>query len=89
MTDADDLRQDLLEAWDADDPATALKRAEQAPTTTPDDRRPRCPRDECGSVRVRSKPPNDSGLPPREHDTAFVCTACRHHFDEPEVPADE
>ena len=56
----------------------ALRRAEQAASATHEATMPRCP--ECHSVRIRYKPGGDQ---PHRTDSAYVCSACRHHFDQP------
>jgi hypothetical protein len=66
----------------ADTVAEALRLAEQAPAhdaDTTDDRE--CPR--CSSVRIKRK----TGVGSQQtHETAFVCTSCRTHFDDPTRP---
>ncbi len=79
---SDDVGEQLLETWGGDDPADALCRAQQAPTTTPDDELPRCP--ECQSVRLRARP----GTPhqqPEKRDTDYWCENCHTAVDDPEA----
>jgi len=66
----------------ADTVAEALRLAEQAPAhdaDTTDDRE--CPR--CSSVRIKRK----TGVSSQQtHETEWVCTSCRTHFDSAERP---
>jgi DNA-directed RNA polymerase subunit RPC12/RpoP len=66
----------------ADTVVEALRLAEQAPAhdaADTDDRE--CPR--CSSVRIRRK----TGVSSQQtHETEWVCTHCRTHFDDPTRP---
>jgi DNA-directed RNA polymerase subunit RPC12/RpoP len=85
--DIDSYAIDIPEAFVAAYPAAdtvveALRLAEQAPAhdaDTTDDRE--CPR--CSSVRIKRKTGVDSQ---QTHETEFVCTHCRTHFDSAERP---
>ena len=74
----------FLDDWGADTVPEALRKAEAAPSTTPDDERRRCPY--CGGCQVRTKP--DSYSSGHKRPEKFVCAkaGCRRHFDQ---PADE
>lgn len=50
-------------------------------SSTPDEKRKRCP--ECGSVNVVRK---SSGGTPREYDPDYTCGNCGDHFDNPAPP---
>jgi hypothetical protein len=71
---------DFLDTWGASTYEEALERAEQAPTTTPDDELPRCP--VCGTQRVYPRGTKGSAGQDRENDTDYVCSD-RHHFSNP------
>jgi len=78
-----DIPADFVAAYPAADTvAEALRLAEQAPAhdaDTTDDRE--CPR--CSSVRIRRK----TGVSSQQtHETEWVCTSCRTHFDSAERP---
>jgi len=73
---------DFLSTWGVSTYEEAFERAEQAPTTTPDDEIKRCPHADCLSQRIRRKPGYDDQ---HQIDTEYVCTACRRHFDDPIV----
>jgi len=70
---------DFLSTWGASSYEEAIKEAEQAPTTTPDEELPRCP--ECESQRIKSKTEKHDGQGAK--DGAYVCATCRNHFDDP------
>lgn len=70
---------DFLSTWGASSYEEAINRAEQAPTTTPAEELPRCP--ECQSQRIKHKTEKHDGQGAK--DGAYVCTACRNHFEEP------
>jgi len=72
--------EEFLDNWDASSVDEALKKAAQAPTTTPAEERPRCP--VCGTLRVSPRPTDTSDGPPQQHDGAYVCRE-RHYFDDP------
>jgi len=85
--DIDSYAIDIPEAFvraypDADTVVEALRLAEQAPAhdaADTDDRE--CPR--CSSVRIRRK----TGVSSQQtHETEWVCTSCRTHFDSAERP---
>jgi DNA-directed RNA polymerase subunit RPC12/RpoP len=72
----------FIEGFEGDTVAEKLRHAEQAPAhdaADTDDRE--CPR--CSSVRIKRKTGVDSQ---QTHQTEFVCTSCRTHFDDPERP---
>jgi hypothetical protein len=72
----------FLEGFDGDTVAEKLRAAEQAPAHDADTTADRtCPR--CSSVRIRRKTGVDSQ---QTHETDWVCTSCRTHFDDPEHP---
>jgi hypothetical protein len=71
---------DFLDTWGAATYTEALKKAEQAPTTTPEDELPRCP--VCGTQRVYPRGVKGSAGQAREYDSDYVCSE-RHHFDDP------
>ena len=72
--------EEFLENWDASSVDEALRKAAQAPTTTPAEERPRCP--VCGTLRVSPRPTDTSDGPPQQHDGAYVCRE-RHYFSDP------
>jgi len=74
----DDLRSTLLENWKGDTVQQCLRQAEQAASTTPRERRKRCPNPNCRSVRIRYKTGYDIE---HKRDGEYVCTDCREHFD--------
>lgn len=67
--------------------AGALKEAEQADTKTHAREFPRCPNEDCHSIRIRKKP----GHRTMDHkkDGAYKCTNCHEHFSEPAPPREE
>jgi len=78
-----EIPESFVEAYPAADTVVeALRLAEQAPAhdaDTTDDRE--CPR--CSSVRIKRK----TGVSSQQtHQTDWVCTSCRTHFDDPERP---
>lgn len=73
----------FLERYDADTYETALRCAEQQPSTTPRDRMPRCPNPECTSVRISRKAGVDMS---HAVESDYVCTRCREHFNEKMPP---
>jgi len=73
----DDLRKTLLENWEGDTVQECLQQAEQAASTTPIEKRKRCPNRNCRSVRIRRKPGYDIET---KRDGDWVCTDCREHF---------
>jgi DNA-directed RNA polymerase subunit RPC12/RpoP len=78
-----DIPEDFVAAYPAADTVVeALRLAEQAPAHDADDTDDReCPR--CSSVRIKVK----TGVSSQQtHQTEFVCTHCRTHFDDPERP---
>ena len=77
---ADVVPDDFLDTWGASTYEEALARAEQAPTTTPDEELPRCPT--CGTQRVYPRGTAETMGPPREHDAEYKC-ARGHRFDDP------
>ena len=75
----------FCEAYGADTIPEAIEIAEQAPSSTPDEERYRCP--ECGSQRIKTK----RQIQDMEHrvDTDYKCTNCLAHFDERAPPLSE
>jgi predicted RNA-binding Zn-ribbon protein involved in translation (DUF1610 family) len=65
-------------AWGADSIPEALRRAEQAPSTTVASDRGYCP--DCGSVRIAEKPSDNTAQRRRED---YECHHCGAHFDQP------
>ena len=63
-----------------------LRRRQRQHSTTPNEKRKRCP--ECGYAAVISKVPGSDGMggAPREVDTAYRCGYCQSHFDNPVSP---
>lgn len=72
----DDLS--FLDDWDADTVEEALRKSEEAPSTTPESEFDRCPF--CDSIRVRTKRQNRSMSHRRPE--KYKCTN-GHHFDKP------
>jgi len=66
---------------DCESARAALRRAEQAPSTTDTDTLPRCPAAGCGSIKIQHKPGVVRQSNQRDGD--FVCNECGHHFDTP------
>ena len=77
---ADVVPDDFLDTWGASTYEEALARAEQAPTTTPDEELPRCPT--CGTQRVYPRGTADTMGPPSQYDSEYKC-ARGHRFDDP------
>jgi hypothetical protein len=74
----DDLPEQVdAEVETVDDAVAYLHR--QGESTTPDEEQPKC--NVCLSKRVRSKPTD--GAAHNAKDGEWVCTDCRHHFDDP------
>lgn len=72
----DDLRSTLLENWQGDTVQQCLNQAEQAASTTPRERRKRCPA--CGSIRVQIRPGYDMR---HRTPTQYKCDNCSEAFD--------
>lgn len=68
---------------DADDYSDALAKAEQMASTTPIERRKRCPAPDCETVRII---PKYGGDQPHKVDSNYVCSRCREHFDTARPP---
>lgn len=60
-----------------------LRRRQHQRSTTPDEKRKRCP--DCGSVDVSRKTAGMGGAP-RKNAAAYRCGSCQHHFDNPAPP---
>jgi len=77
-----EIPEAFIEGFAGDTVAEKLRNAEQAPAhdaADTDDRE--CPR--CSSVRIKRK----TGVSSQQtHETEWVCTHCRTHFDDPTRP---
>lgn len=73
---------DFLSTWEASSYEEAIKEAERAETSTPPEKRKRCPHADCLSQRIRRKPGYDDQ---HQHHTEYKCTNCHRHFDNPIV----
>ena len=74
----------FVDDYDAETFEEALRKAEEATTTTPDSEQPRCP--DCGSKHIIQK---NSRKPCHNRiETNWKClkSNCLHHFDEPADP---
>lgn len=60
-----------------------LRRRQHQRSTTPAEKRKRCP--ECGSVDVIRKTGGMGGTP-RQNATTYRCGNCQRHFDNPAPP---
>jgi transposase-like protein len=70
-------------AWNATSIPEALRKAEKAPSTTPQSVEDKCP--ECGSCQVRAKQGNVTlGQKDQKIDTQYQCNGCGTHFDNTE-----
>jgi len=76
------IPDDFVDVWGGESVADALRIAEQAPTTTPDDERDRCPY--CDSVSIRRKRLKRDH--PQRKPGKMTCPHCSRHFNQ---PADE
>ena len=74
----DELRERACREWDADDIETALRIAEQAPSSS--DNPPQCP--SCGSSAITVKACRFADHDQREPGK-WRCRSCGEHFDEP------
>jgi len=66
----------FVERWGASSIDEALRKAEQAPSTTPDGEMRRCP--DCGSVKIVSKPGHKEM--PNKRDEPLKCGECGAHL---------
>jgi len=77
-----EIPEDFIEGFAGATVAEKLRNAEAAPAhdaADTDDHE--CPR--CSSVRIKRK----TGVSSQQtHETDWVCTSCRTHFDDPERP---
>jgi transposase-like protein len=65
---------------EADSIADALRKAEQETTSSNHYRQPRCPREQCRSLKIQLK--TGVGERPDEKDTQYRCNECGHHFSQ-------
>lgn len=81
----DIIPEGFLLAYNASSISEALKKAEQAPSTTPEGELRRCP--DCGSIKVLSKPGHREI--PNKRSEKYKCGECGGHFDTPDDPKDK
>jgi len=72
----------FVERWGASSIDEALRKAEEAPSTTPDGEMRRCPNPDCGSIKVIAKP-GHKPMPNKREESDFKCGECGFHFSDP------
>jgi len=82
----DIVPEGFLAAYNASSIPEALRKAEKAPSTTPESEQPRC--EYCGSTKIISKP-GHRDIPNKVQDKPFKCDECGEHLESRAPSLDE